>query len=461
MRFEELLHWNDGQFLQPHHFQYQQRVTQGFLRLNRSLSLPHAYGLLDFEIDLEALKSGRVGVKRFSAVMGDGLELSMPGNCVLKPLYLGEALKQNPASLTVYLAAPYWSEFEANLADEEAPLEKKLYLPRKKRVRDENAGDNEITLITRGINARLVTDRDDTKDMQLLPILKLNVLTRDINQPLVRLDEKYLPPFMMLTADDPLFNMAAGLLPDIRRCRDKQQNTLISQPAREAAGQFSRTDAYDDARTLLLLRTLNYYDLRLSSLLKDGFISPFTLYLELASFLAELTGLNPRNGIREIRSYDHDDRFPVFAELFKDIRSFIRSEGGAGYVKLNFTPIENGDYLFAGIKTEDIAEVNEMYLAVRTTADSGEVIRSLEQGDTFKLINPGAKSLRIRGMKLMGLRFPPRFLPALDRTLWFRLDFNESAKVWRDMCEEKGMVIDYARDLFPSLESSLFITVVE
>jgi type VI secretion system ImpJ/VasE family protein len=459
MRFEESLHWNDGQFLQPHHFQYQQRITAEYVRINRSFFLPYSYGLLDFELDLEALDGGRVAVKRFSAVMGDGLELSMPGNCILNPLDLNDALKKNPPGFTVYLAISHWSEFEANLADEDASREKKLYLARKKRVRDENSGDNEITLITRGLNVRLVTDLDDTKDMQLLPILKLKVLSRDISQGMVKVDDKYLPPFLMLTADDPLFNMVAGLISDIRRCRDKQQNTLTEVPSRD--GDFSRTDVLDDARSLLLLRTLNYYHLRLSSLLVDGFISPFTLYLELASFLAELMGINPQNGIREIRRYDHDDRLPVFAELFKDIRSFIRNEGGAGYIRLNFTPIEEGNYLFTAIKTEDIVEVDEMYLAVRTAAEGEEVIRALEQGDTFKLINPRAKSLRVRGMKLAGMRYPPRFLPILEGTLWFRLDLDESAKMWRDMCEEKGMVIDYARDLFPGLETTLFITIVE
>ncbi|MDR3173276.1 MAG: type VI secretion system baseplate subunit TssK [Treponema sp.] len=459
MRFEELLHWNDGQFLQPHHFQYQQRIASEYARLNRSFFLPYSYGLLDFELDLEALKGGRVAVKRFSAVMGDGLELSMPGNCILKPLDLSEALTKNPAALTVYAAVPHWSELEANLADEDAPQGKKRYLTQKKRVRDENSGDNEITLITRKLNARLVTDQDDTKDMQLLPLLKLNVLTRDINQSMVKVDETYIPPFMMLTADDPLFNMAVGLIADIRRCRDKQQSALTEVSGREE--EFSRADALGDARSLLLLRTLNYYELRLSSLLVDGFISPFTLYLELASFLAELMGLNPQNGIREIRRYDHDDRLPVFTELFKDIRSFIRSEGGAGYIRLNFAPVEDGAYLFTGIKTEDIAEVSEMYLAVKTAAEKEDVIRALEQGDTFKLINPRAKSLRVRGMKLAGMRYPPRFLPVLEDTLWFRLDLAESAKVWRDMCEEKGMIIDYALDLFPGLEISLFITVVE
>jgi type VI secretion system ImpJ/VasE family protein len=427
--------------------------------MNRSLLLPYSYGLLDFELDLEALTGGRVAVKRFSAVMADGLELSMPGNCILKPLDLNEALKGNPAGFTVYLGVSHWSEFEANLLGEDVSQGTKRYLPWKKKVRDENSGDNEITLITRQINARLVTNQDDTKDMQLLPILKLNVLSRDISHGMVKVDDKYLPPFMMLTADDPLFNMTAGLIPDIRRCRDKQQNALTEVPNRD--GGFSRAEALEDARSLLLLRTLNYYHLRLSTLLVDGFITPFALYLELASFLSELMGLNPQNGIREIRPYNHDDCLPVFTELFKDIRSFIRSEGGAGYIRLSFAPTKDGNYLFTGLKIEDIARVSEMYLAVKTAAERGEVIRSLEQGDTFKLLNPGAKSQRIRGMKLTGMQYPPRFLPILEDTLWFRLDQTESAKVWRDMCEEKGMVIDYARDLFPGLETSLFITIVE
>ncbi|MDR0556799.1 MAG: type VI secretion system baseplate subunit TssK [Treponema sp.] len=458
MRFEELLHWNDGLFLQPHHFQYQQRTVAEYARLNRSFFLPYPWGFLNLEFDPEALKGGRVAVKRFSAVMEDGLELSMPGNCILKPLDLSDALRNNPTGLTVYAASPHWSEFEANMADEDAPQEKRLYLTQKKRVRDENSGDNEITLITRRINARLVTDQDDTKDMQLLPILKLEVITKGISQSMVRVDEKYIPPFMMLTADDPLFNIATGLMPDIRRCRDKLQNDLSTVSAGE---DFSRAGVLGDIRSLMLLRTLNYYNTRLSSLLVDGFVTPFALYLELSSFLAELMGINPHNGIRESWRYDHDDRLPVFTELFKDIRSFIRSEGGAGYIRLNFTPIDGGNYLFAAVKTEDIAESSEMYLAVKTAAAGEEVIRSLEQGDTFKLINPGSKFLRVRGIKLTGLRYPPRFLPVLDGTLWFRLAIEESSKVWRDVCEEKGMIIDYAKELFPGMEMSLFITIVE
>ncbi|MDR0663691.1 MAG: type VI secretion system baseplate subunit TssK, partial [Spirochaetaceae bacterium] len=147
-------------------------------------------------------------------------------------------------------------------------------------------------------------------------------------------------------------------------------------------------------------------------------------------------------------------------ELFKDIRSFIRSEGGAGYVRLNFTRIDDGGGLVTHIKSEDISEGSELYLTVKTDAYPAATIRALEQGDNFRLINPSAKHLRIRGIKLSEMRYPPRFLPVMDWMLWFKLDIVESARVWRSMCEEKGMAIDYAEELFPGLEASLFITII-
>jgi type VI secretion system ImpJ/VasE family protein len=469
MRFEELPHWNDGQFLQPHHFQYQQRAVADYIRLNRGLIMRYPYGLVDMELDLESFEENRVAVKRFSAVMKNGLELSMPGNCILKPLDLSEVLKNNPEKLTIYIAVPDWSELEANMADESRPWEKKLYLAQKKMLRDENSGDNEITFIARKLNARLVSDVDDNKDMQLLPILKLNVITSQMSRHTIKQDESYIPPFMLMTTDDPLYDMTINLMSDIRRCRDKLQSdvqafspTFASNPAPSSESPketLSHADILSENKSILLMRTVNLYDMRLSSLVMGNFITPFELYMELSSFLAELMGLNPYNGIRDIKRYDHDDRLPVFSDLFKDIRSFIRSEGGAGYVRLDFSPTADG--LFVPVKPENLANVSELYLTVKTSANSLDTIRAIEQGDNFRLINPSSKSLRIRGIKLTEMRYPPRFLPVMDWTLWFKLDIDESSKVWREMCEEKGIMIDCAGDLFPGLEASLFITVVK
>jgi type VI secretion system ImpJ/VasE family protein len=453
MQYEELLHWGDGQFLQPHHFQYLQRQSAEYDRHNRSLSLLHPYGLVDLEIDREALSGSRVVVKRFSAVMADGQEISMPGNCVLSPLDLTPALQQNPNELTISVALPLWAEFDANLAEDNTLSEKRRYLAQRKRVRDENSGDNEITLVTRRLNARLVTNLDDTKDMELLPVAKLSVLSHDRSKNTLAVNEKYIPPFLQITQDHPLTGIITGLLVDIRRCRDKALDT-ISQGRIMDNGQRQT-----DGDTAQRFRTLNIYETRISALIATGRISPFQLYLELISFLAELMATDPFNSVSGIQQYDHENYGPQFAIVIKDIRSFILAGGSADYRKFDFSPIENGQYLYTRIKTEDLAGMEEAYLAVKTGVETNTVISELETGDTFKLINPASKLMRIRGVKLNAERFPPRYLPVLKGTLWFHLDFKESSLVWREIREEQGMVIDYAPNLFPSLEASLYITL--
>jgi predicted component of type VI protein secretion system len=87
------------------------------------------------------------------------------------------------------------------------------------------------------------------------------------------------------------------------------------------------------------------------------------------------------------------------------------------------------------------------------------MVKSVEEGDTFKLINPQSKQLRIRGIKLTEELYPPRFLPVLSSTIWFKLDLVESSRVWREITDEQGMVVDFVAGLFPSLELSLYLTV--
>ncbi|MBR4126289.1 MAG: type VI secretion system baseplate subunit TssK [Alphaproteobacteria bacterium] len=454
MRFDEVLHWTDGLFLQPHHLQYLQRSCFEYERRNRVIYMPYPYGLIDFEIDTDALSSLRVIVKRFSAVMPDGTEISMPGNVVLAPLDLSTILKEHPEDITVYLAVPLWSEFDANLSEGASSVSKRLFTTAEHSVRDENTGDNEISVVTRRMNARLITQFDDQTDMQVLPVLKLTAVSNQGAEKELSIDEKFIPPFMVITPDCALSKMASDLLYKTARCRDKLLNDLtVAQFKPEG---FSGINAYN----MMQLRVLNLYENRLSSLLALKNLSPFELYMELRSFLAELRGLHPMNEIAETGMYEHLDYAAQFNEIINDIYSMIMAEGGAGYVRLEFAPTPEGDYLYTALTTDNIVKAREYFLAVRCSAEERLMISSLEKGDTFKLINPAAKMMRARGIKLTEMRYPPRFLPTLNDTLWFKLQVGETPATWRDIQTEKGILIDYAADLFPDLKVSLFITVI-
>ncbi len=452
MRFDEILHWTDGLFLQPHHLQYLQRSIYKYGRKNRMTYMPFPYGLIDFEVDVDALSSLRVIIKHFSAVMPDGTEISMPGNVVLAPLDLSATLKEHPEDITVYLAIPLWSDYDANQSESGSSVSKRLFSTAERTLRDENTGDNEISVVTRRMNARLITQFDDQTDMQILPVLKLTAVSNQGAEKELSVDEKFIPPFMVITPDCALSKMASDVLYKTARCRDKLLNDLtVAQFKPEA---FSGINAYN----MMQLRVLNLYENRLSCLLATKNLTPFDLYMELRSFLAELRSLHPMNEIGEIGMYDHSDCARQFNDIINDIYSMIMAEGGARYLRLEFKP--DGDYLYAALTTDSIVKAKEYYLAVQCAAEERQIISALEKGDTFKLINPAAKMMRARGVKLTEMRYPPRFLPTLNDTLWFKLQVSETPATWRDIQTEKGILIDYAQNLFPDLNVSLFVTVV-
>ncbi len=103
---------------------------------------------------------------------------------------------------------------------------------------------------------------------------------------------------------------------------------------------------------------------------------------------------------------------------------------------------------------------DDYYLAVQCDAEPRRIVSAVESGDNFKLVNPSAANSRIRGVKLTEERYPPRFLPALPNTIWFKLDRKESPRVWAEICNERGILLDWVKDLFPKLEAALYITVL-
>jgi predicted component of type VI protein secretion system len=286
-------------------------------------------------------------------------------------------------------------------------------------------------------------------DVDLFPLLYLNVVNHDAGAVVV--DNDAYPIFMTLGPSCPLVAATHNLLADMRRVEDKLADGLTTTGFKPEL--FTGVGAYSAIRVSLLRR----YSIRLSSLLAAEFASPFDVYLELASFLADLTSFDPQNSIRQIIRYDHRNQGEVFRTLFKDIRSFLMAGGGVSYVKLDFIPSGEGVCLGITLRPEHISIVKEAYIALQCRADPQNVIRELQKGDTFKLINPRSSAVRARGVRVTYAPYPPRFLPILRDTQWFKLELGESVQMWRQCCEERGMLIDYAPNLFPDLSASLYI----
>jgi len=192
------------------------------------------------------------------------------------------------------------------------------------------------------------------------------------------------------------------------------------------------------AQNIFQLSILNKYISRLNMLVQPGRLPPSEIYLELCSFLGELAALQPLRDLQTCPPYDHFDCAPQFNEMIMRLRALLLVNGEMGFLRINFEQEPGKQYLTAKLSQECIFHAQEYYLAVHCDAEARPVIDAVEEGDFFRLLSPRNQGRRIRGVKLTENRYPPRYFPALPDTLWFRLDCDESSRVWHDIIEERS-----------------------
>src|SRR5262245_40036367 len=106
--FQEL-HWHEGQFLQPHHFQRFQKGLLELVAAQRRLTGPFSYGVMAMDLSETALGQFKVEFTRLHVIMPGGLEIgyqAQPGgagysNTLLTPLDIKTALSGGGRSLSI------------------------------------------------------------------------------------------------------------------------------------------------------------------------------------------------------------------------------------------------------------------------------------------------------------------------------------------------------------------------
>lgn len=454
MKYPQFLHWSEGQFLQPHHFQQFQRALTSALNVQSDLSIPYKEGLCTLSIENDSLRSRRVVLKSFSAIMPDSSFLSMPGNCTVLPLTLDLDSQTNDNEFFVYLALPYYSNDDSNLADDKVASFGR-YLLHERNVVDQNTGDNEVTVITRKLNARLILDPKKAADCSVLPILKLKWVSLDNKEPVLALCDNYTPPYVVLEKSSNIFNMVHELVFELKSCKTK----ILSDIDNEGFDPNLITGT--SVLRLMQLQLLNVYINSLSAYLIPEKVTPFTLYLQLSNFLASLRAIFPLAESKDI-PYDHHDLFKVFDSLIVSIRTLISSQGKAGCIDLDFIDDSKLSCLSVSLEDMHIIKAKEYYLALQGGNIWKDLISDIETGDNFRLIDKGSRDSRVRGMKLTYVRFPPRYLPMVGSdTVYFKIMRDESPRIWKYIIEDHQMVIDYADSIFSKFNAKLYLAVVD
>jgi type VI secretion system protein ImpJ len=429
------IHWQEGLFLQPHHFQRMQKSLEDEIASERRLAWPYPYGVIEARLSRDELENKRVRFDKLRAIMPSGLEVNYPAAAELPSLDIAQAFSKGAGSFTVSLGVPLWQESRANTvpvthdADTRVKL---LFRIGEIECHDENTGENPKPVQVRKINSRLMFEHEDVSDMELLPLLKIVRATgEDVGLP--KEDPEFVPPCMLLSGSPVLREMVRDLVSQVEASRKE----LVVQVTR---GGFSiDTMRGVQFEQVMRLRTLNRYSARLPAIIAAPIATPFSVYLELRELLAELAAMHPDRDEFESAPYRHDNQFLCFRELANKIRSFLRGAVAPSFLKLAFKDV--GGVLTANFSPEHFTQPNAYFLGIKTKLDPTAIARYVEDGDKFKLMPQSLATRAIRGIELKEERHAPLELPAAADLHYFRLERANSARMWQQIQTEKTAAI--------------------
>lgn len=454
------IHWHEGLFLRPHHFQYFQRQIEDLVHSERSLAWAYPYGVIEAKLSNDDLENFRLRFDSLKVVMPGGAVLSFPENTEVPSLDIRNAFSSNPKGFTVYLGLPLWVKDRSNVIDDENIGGSRVKIRQRvaretPEVPDENTGGNHQPIQVRRFNAMLLLDGDDDDDLDKIPLLRI---THDASreEPFPRRDPNFIHPCLLLSASATLREMVRDITAQILSVREQLANVV-------ARGSESSTIGKLQLEQTLRLRSLNAFSAKMPSLLEAGDgaarIAPLAIYLELRALLAELMALFPERGDFNITPYRHDDPYSSFQAVIAQIRNYLHGAVAPDYLKIEFEAAED-DIQYLTLEDKHLSEPNAWFLGIRTDLEPSRLVELVEDTDQFKLMPRSYMERAIRGVVLKEERFPPLELPAETGRYYFRLQTTQSHRIWDEVTREKEMVARWSlTNEVADLKLTLFMTL--
>lgn len=446
------IHWHEGLFLQPHHLQVMQHQLQVDMRAARALLTPYCFGVVEGRLVQDDLADGRVRFERLRVIMPSGQEVIFPEAANLPALDIKTELVRSSGPLEILLAVPLWAKRRANAfrpgeqADSRIKL---LYMPEEAReVTDENTGENPQAVHFRKVNARVVFKSEDLADMEFLPLLRVvRASGEDMGKP--RQDPDFVPPSLLLKSSPVLHDLARELTAQLNASREQLRVKVTT-------GGLGLEVKWD---LTLRLTTLNRFCSSLPSLVEEGMVTPFALYLQWRELLGELLALNPDKGVFECEPYNHLDPLRSFKELDRKIRAEIRVSRATEPLRVVFAG--SPGLLRATLEPQHFEKPTGYFLGIKTKLERTALALYLSDSNKFKLMPGSMERVAIFGVELKEENYPPLELPGQNDLHYFRVLPASNQRRWDKIKEEKVISLVWNNTDFDLSDASvtLFMTL--
>src|SRR5689334_4772050 len=298
--------WSEGLFLQPQHFQQQDRYFEQYIETRCQPLVSYSWGFTDIELERDFLKIGKIGFRRLVGVFPDGTPFRMPDDDPLPPpIDIAGDMRDQRLLLAIPLRrAGELESARGPIADELVRQEIREFQIANTAV---SAGDP-ATLEVAGLRTRLLLEREATAAYASIPLA--HVVECRADQQVV-LDEQFIPTILQLRASTRLATVTTELL------------GLFHQRGEALGGRVAATSrgAASELADFLMLQTINRYEPLLAHLADTGVIHPesfFQICVGAAGELSTFTTTSKRTP--KFPGYRHDRLKETFEPVIVSLR---------------------------------------------------------------------------------------------------------------------------------------------
>ncbi len=398
------VHWHEGMFLRPHHYQAAQRYFADLGRRNHKWDHHYDWGLHALDLDLEALANQRLVIHSLEARLRDGTAVAVPADGNLPEQDLRGPLRDSQGKpLLVYLAVPAFQSGQRNTSSPRT-ADFRYYLEPAD-LEDENSGANQQNITFRLLNVQLLIGNQDQAGYEVLPIARIQRSATAEGTP--ELDASFIPPLLACDAWRPL---GEGYLQAVFERLVKKCDWLIERI--EAQGVTFERQAPGDALLLKQVQQLNEARLVMEMLASTAGVHPLQAYLELSRILGKLAIFGASRRAPDLPRYDHDDLGTCFAELKRHLDALLDLVVEPEYKERDF--VGAGLRMQVSLEPAWLGPAWQLYIGVKSLLEPDECVSLLTRPGRLDMKVGSAEhveSLFRQGAK--GLRFVPSPTPPL------------------------------------------------
>ncbi|MBB3226948.1 type VI secretion system protein ImpJ [Luteibacter sp. Sphag1AF] len=422
--------WSEGMFLQPHHFQQQDRHVAAQIAATIRATSMHGWGFTELDIDQGELACGRIRLTRCAGVMRDGTPFDLRDDIASVACAIPEGARETD----IVLALPLRRRGAVETQADPSPASLARFAVFEADVADSHYhGGDPATLQLARPHLSLMPAGEAVQGHTWMGVVR--VLCRD-EAGVVQLDPHFIPPVLGWRVSGRLATMLHSFLTQLRQ----RVHGLYEGLRRPGVGGFTEVQQF------LLAQVLGRAEAWLAHVTGQQLMHPERIYEGLVALRGELAVFERGRGMPSLPPYRHDGLASCFAPLMGELGRAIAVAVADNVIAL---PIEERTF---GLYHAPVADASlyanaRFVLGVSSSLPVDRLLRTLPEA---LKVGPSERmrdlvDLQLPGLPVQALPGVPPELPAYPGFSYF--EFDRGHPQWVGFAGSAGIGMHVSGDL--------------